>query len=71
MRRSGVDRVEDDNLLALVSRFADQLLGVVEIALAGSASKPAVFAIGVPQVKKDGQRFQFLGSPAKAFMKSA
>jgi hypothetical protein len=34
------------------------------------ASDPALFAIGVPQVKKDGHSFQFCGSPAYATMKS-
>src|SRR6266852_7363339 len=36
-----------------------------------SASDPALFAIGVPQVKNDGQRFQLVGSPARALINSA
>jgi hypothetical protein len=35
-----------------------------------SASEPALFAIGAPQVKKEGQTRQFFGSPATAVMKS-
>jgi hypothetical protein len=35
-----------------------------------SASVPALFAIGLPQVKKEGQRFQFAESPAKTLINS-
>jgi hypothetical protein len=71
VRVGRIDGVEHDDLLALVTGFGDQLLGLVETSLPVRAAAPASLAIGVQQVKKDGQSFQFCGSPAKAVMKSA
>ena len=61
-----VGRGHQDDLLALVAGLLDQRLGRSKSRLPVSASEPAVFAIGVPQVKNDGQGLPFLASPAIA-----
>src|SRR5215831_12662859 len=65
-----IDRVEHDDLLAFVAGLGDEPFGFVEIALPVNAPEPASLAIGVPQVKKDGQRLQFFESPASELINS-
>src|SRR5580693_4562407 len=50
---------------------AIRLFALSKSRLPVSASEPTLLAIGVPQVKNEGQRFQFVGSPAKALINSA
>jgi hypothetical protein len=70
VRARQVGRVRDDDLLALVSGLGDEPSALPKTRLPVSASEPALFAIGAPQVKKEGQTRQFFGSPATAVMKS-
>ena len=65
-----VDSVENDDRFALVAASAINFLVLSKSRLPVSAPEPALLAIGVPQVKNDGQTFQFFGSPAKALLNS-
>ena len=55
-------------LSPLYPASAIRLFALSKSRLLVSASEPTLPAIGVPQVKNDGQMFQFVGSPANALM---
>ena len=50
-----IDPIHHDNRLAFVTGLGNQLLCLVEITFPAQAAEPASLAIGVPQVKNEGQ----------------